>query len=343
MAFLKVVIFILPLLPVINASSDPLEDQDTTIHYPRADDGCGGVPDFMQCGAGFSISFCCGTNTVCFDFNDYTGVVCCPKNASCSSISPVTCDATLFNATTFPTNPIHLLVPEELTPCGSGTCCPIGYQCSDGICLLDSSATQNLATSTLGTPNTMMTHSMMDIPTFTMATTMATASASANADSGTGAVCPATYPAQSIVLGLFMGLIVGTASGFLFHFWRKRHWANTNAEASGSRYIGWREIQTDFLGHLPWHKKEPTPKMQELDSSSSPGGWEPNEPNSSKRWTLGHAIQNGIFANMPWRRRPLSPKQQEVNSSASLRRWELGDPSSPRRWELRSTKTVVLK
>lgn len=100
--------------------------------------GCGGDTSLRRCGSSLPSNFCCASDSTCLPVNG-TGMVtaiCCPEGSDCSRLETITCNITLQDATLFPASPVHSLnLTEQLPICGKG-CCPMGYYCQNGACVV---------------------------------------------------------------------------------------------------------------------------------------------------------------------------------------------------------------
>ncbi len=100
--------------------------------------------EYSSCGADLPTGFCCRANEVCLPLAANTTALCCPQGVSCARIQPVECNIQAQNITAAPKSPIHTLaLYTNLSQCGksdngASTCCPFGYHCDNGACVLDS-------------------------------------------------------------------------------------------------------------------------------------------------------------------------------------------------------------
>ncbi|WYZ38631.1 hypothetical protein EsH8_III_000545 [Colletotrichum jinshuiense] len=113
------------------------------------------VKDHVACGNGMADYYCCPSDTTCMVIADKTTALCCPKGASCDTISPIICDITAQDVIKNPTSPIHTTkLTESLPSCGS-KCCPFGYTCRDGsACVLDRSQVESQTSSSISPETT---------------------------------------------------------------------------------------------------------------------------------------------------------------------------------------------
>nr|POE63569.1 hypothetical protein CFP56_04472 [Quercus suber] len=138
---------------------------------------CGGNTDLSQCDASFPSDFCCPTTSTCLALNTTSSVVaaiCCPSGQQCTLINPVLCDPSQQNATMVPNSGLHSDPIQTLNTCGTG-CCPMGYSCENGQCVMQaiadgSSSNSTAATATAttaptsSTPNSSASSSAVSLP-----------------------------------------------------------------------------------------------------------------------------------------------------------------------------------
>ncbi|KAJ4249380.1 hypothetical protein NW762_012231 [Fusarium torreyae] len=87
-------------------------------------------------------NFCCPKDNSCMLLAGQTTAVCCPDKATCNSIEPITCDIRGQDQRQFPNAPVKTIVFNlDLEKCGKG-CCPFGYSCEDGQCVIDKDQTE---------------------------------------------------------------------------------------------------------------------------------------------------------------------------------------------------------
>ncbi|OCK77212.1 hypothetical protein K432DRAFT_384873 [Lepidopterella palustris CBS 459.81] len=195
---------------------------------------CGGVSGLQQCGSNYPSDFCCPSSTTCLQLNNTasTSVICCPAGQDCKFIQPITCDVGQLNATLHPENQIHAANTTGVTlpPCG-GSCCPLGYTCSGGMCAIVSSST-----------------SPSSSPTATAIHTGAAASQTAASTPPIPTTAPSSnpaFPARAVVAGFFPGMLLGALLALaIVWFISKRR------EAARNRYSG------DF-GHVAHTVSDP--------------------------------------------------------------------------------------
>ncbi|KAI9884644.1 MAG: hypothetical protein M1823_003564 [Watsoniomyces obsoletus] len=171
-------------------------------------------------------NFCCPSNTKCIPLNRQTSMICCPAGQDCQFIQPITCDISLQNATAHPRNPVQSTnLTATLPACGSG-CCPLGYECRDGQCMMDksisgvvnpsSSSSSGTLTSSSSSSSTKTTAGpTLTTPTFssssssTSSTSISTTTPAAGATESLTVTRPKEYPTKAILASFFPGLALG--------------------------------------------------------------------------------------------------------------------------------------
>ncbi|KAL9035651.1 MAG: hypothetical protein Q9214_006482 [Letrouitia sp. 1 TL-2023] len=162
-------------------------------------------------------NFCCPTGSTCTAFNDNKSVMCCPLGRDCKMIAPLTCDINAQNASLHPNNPLHSTdLSGTLQTCGSN-CCPKGFACSNGQCLMQAApqssakpsssnpAASNPAASTVKPVSSTISSSASASASKTPGPT----SASSSESPIVGAVHCEKFPASAILVGFFPGMILG--------------------------------------------------------------------------------------------------------------------------------------
>ena len=214
---------LLGIFTTASALSIPLGLGDELLHlFDRASTVCPTNANLTQCGHGLPTNFCCDLSaTTCVVFDNGAGSICCPRNSdgtpgNCDTMSPINggCDPDAYNATLFPSSPIHLKnIPTNFTTCGSedGVCCPPTYSCTGGLCVApvaDTASSSGASTPTtpvtLSSANPYATHTSSVAPhTSTVASTNAAASTSNS------------LPPTAIIVGLVPGIVAGALLTFL--------------------------------------------------------------------------------------------------------------------------------
>ncbi|KAI9809728.1 MAG: hypothetical protein M1825_000161 [Sarcosagium campestre] len=190
--------------------------------FAREESGCSD-PSFTSCsGSKLPSNFCCPADSQCIALNDDTSMICCPSGQDCRFIKPITCDITLQNATAHPGNPVQSIDLEtSLAKCGTGNddCCPQGYNCQDGGCVMEDKEQKKLPKSSTSAPASASASASASATgdaesTATTAASLASQSASCSSQTTTTAVadssttCPA-FPSKAVVAGFFPGAIAG--------------------------------------------------------------------------------------------------------------------------------------
>ncbi|KAI4280460.1 MAG: hypothetical protein L6R38_004435 [Xanthoria sp. 2 TBL-2021] len=160
---------------------------------------------------GIPSNFCCPSGTTCTIFNDNKSAICCPSGRDCKTISPLTCDLNAQNATTHPSNQLHSTdLTGSLQTCGTGTCCPKGYDCSGGNCLMRSAASSSAkpASSTAAAKSTSAAASSTSKPSPTSSNPAAASQSSAEA-AATPEKRQNNFPVAAVLTGFFPGLLLG--------------------------------------------------------------------------------------------------------------------------------------
>ncbi|KAL9605170.1 MAG: hypothetical protein Q9219_000104 [cf. Caloplaca sp. 3 TL-2023] len=203
------------LVPQATALSAAVNAAQMSGLLPRQTSTCA-TSGYSPCNKpGMPSSFCCPSGSTCIAFNNDKSVICCPNGRDCKTISPLTCDLSAQNATLHPSNQLHTTdLTGSLQRCGTNTCCPKGFTCSNGQCVMQaaasSSARLSLPTTTAAasgskpTPSSASTTSKSD----------SAATKSAGAASGTSAAATSTahgnkFPATAVLAGFFPGLLLG--------------------------------------------------------------------------------------------------------------------------------------
>ena len=211
-------------------------------------DTCNGAAGYSPCNQGLPSSFCCGPQTICVPFNNGASAICCPLGRPCNSIQPIPCDISRFNATQFPMNPLHSTdLTTGLPTCGTNTCCPVGYNCQNGNCFVNSPSSTS---STTSTPSATSTSSST-----ASASTTSSAGAAAAQSSPSDCQCD-KFPAVAVLAGFFPGLVFGALIAVLvLTCWGRRReskrdsadFGHIAAKVSDPIYQDTDATRTDFL------------------------------------------------------------------------------------------------
>ncbi|KAK0673240.1 hypothetical protein QBC41DRAFT_395536 [Cercophora samala] len=192
--------------------------------FARQEDTCG-APNFSECGnANVPSSFCCPAGDRCLVLAGNTTVVCCPNGSTCQKLRPIDCNIELQDADKAPDSVIKTTaLGGSLPKCGS-ECCPYGYSCVNGECVMNTN--QNAAPSQSSTPSSRPSTTPTSKPS-TTASPSTTLTATAVPQS-TGP------PIAGIAGGAAAGAVVLLIAGILaFIFIRKRK-AGQTASSSKS-------------------------------------------------------------------------------------------------------------
>ncbi|KAK4205290.1 hypothetical protein QBC40DRAFT_271440 [Triangularia verruculosa] len=193
--------------------------------FARQEDTCG-APNFSECGnANVPSSFCCPSGSKCLVLAGNSTVVCCPNTSTCQKLRPISCDLELQDAEKAPDSVIKTTaLGGSLPKCGS-ECCPFGYACVNGECVMNSD--QRAAPSQPSTPSSRPSSTPSTRPS-TTATPSTTLTATAVPQS-TGP------PIAGIAGGAAAGAVVLIIAGILaFIFIRKRKAAKSPSSSSNS-------------------------------------------------------------------------------------------------------------
>jgi len=196
--------------------SHSLSMRDTTDHSAT----CAQNQTLIPCtGSTFPSDFYCPASSTCTLINgdSASSTICCPCDRDCRKLSPITCDISYQNATLHPDSPVHT---ENLTlslpQCGHA-CCPLGFDCHDGVCLVASQSvsssgssspttmSRSSATATSIAPVTTPTGKAVDLPLSTAAPNSSAASQKSYSFSG-----------RSFTAGFLPGIIIGAVLLALF-------------------------------------------------------------------------------------------------------------------------------
>ncbi|KAF2441151.1 hypothetical protein P171DRAFT_434830 [Karstenula rhodostoma CBS 690.94] len=262
--------------------------------FLRAQGVCGGKPNLQQCGGDLPASFCCASDTTCTTVNStIQAVICCPKGKDCSTIQTVPCDTTQYNATLFPDNQIHFADTKdvELPKCGD-SCCPLGYKCSNGMCIASKDAPSSTA----------------PIPTSSPTTSPASASQTSGCPADLLPQPNSSFDGKSFAAGFFPGILLGALGVILFIWLTKRR-----RDAKATRYSGdfghvARTIsdpiydpahaqRTDFIRRGS-HSVRSTPSVQKPIGTRVVGGGGLT-PRIKTMWDRTPKLGLGVWAGLP--------------------------------------------
>lgn len=226
MASLTLVILMLSRLLLANALS--AATTASPAHSPsvlaRDSQVCGGDSSLSQCGDSFPSDFCCPASTQCLllDTTDAIATLCCPEGQTCNFVTPIKCDLSAQNATTFPGSGYHSDPTMQLNSCGSG-CCPAGAQCRNGACQVFAASSSGLSSTpsttiavpsspsgTTSTPTTSASSAAVTTATSDATSTPAPAAIGVNSSDSTGAVTVNhSFSGSSFAAGFIPGIVIG--------------------------------------------------------------------------------------------------------------------------------------
>lgn len=170
------------------------------------------------CDDGLPSTWVCSTSTVCIPLNN-TGTqaaICCPTadDSRCSTVAPISCDISLQDAATNPHSSLFTQdLSQQLTSCGKNTCCPLGYSCSGGNCVMDEQTKEaDQSQSSTAVPAT--SSQAAGSATTNVPGSAATSSVSSPDSPGPCQQTPvpftrSVFPAQAVLAGFFPGIILG--------------------------------------------------------------------------------------------------------------------------------------
>ncbi|KAL8688404.1 MAG: hypothetical protein Q9224_004894 [Gallowayella concinna] len=156
---------------------------------------------------GIPSNFCCPSGTTCTTFNNNKSVICCPSGRDCKTISPLTCDLNAQNATIHPSNQLHSTdLTGTLQTCGTNTCCPKGFSCSNGDCVMQAAPSSAKPSSSTAAGSTSKPTAASTSTASKPASPASQTSAEAKADSETH---QNNFPAVALLAGFFPGMLLG--------------------------------------------------------------------------------------------------------------------------------------
>ena len=191
---------------------------------------CGGNDDLNQCGSGLPDSFCCPEDTECLPVDRGRTVICCPSGQNCTFLRPVTCDVSQQNATRFPSKLVHTTeLDADLADCGS-SCCPGGYSCQSGMCVLRRDISQPVSSTTSRTSSTasptsssiLLSSPSSSAPDSTDTPSSEPAVSDDSSDDGND------FPATAVIVGIVSGVAFCLLLAALIFYLRRRRKRLTN-------------------------------------------------------------------------------------------------------------------
>ncbi|GKT58571.1 GPI transamidase component pig-S/T [Colletotrichum tofieldiae] len=228
--------------------------------------------------------FCCPSDTTCLVLAEKTTALCCPKGASCDTISPIICDITAQDVIENPTSPIHTTKLKESLPSCGGRCCPFGYTCRGGsACVLDQEQKSPTSMSVLPTTSTKTTTSgtqaatqaatsthseslpAVSTPSTGLGQEAPTPSATVPTETSAAATSAGNSTSGSIIAGTTVAAVASVA-GLTFLLWFKRR---SISEKVGSVRLPrpWKQLREQVLEQgvsLPRYNSPPPAYTMEM-------------------------------------------------------------------------------
>ncbi|KAI1213949.1 uncharacterized protein F4807DRAFT_206823 [Annulohypoxylon truncatum] len=200
------------LLAAAASTSASIIPTESTRVFERAST-CGA--NFSPCSQpGLPANFCCEADATCNLLAANTTVLCCPKNANCDTISPITCDLGLQDPATNPSAEIKTTVLNGILTTCAGQCCPFGYSCNGKNCVKD--ADQSKKPPVKAPTSSSKTTSPTATSTHGSSTTVAVSgvsSASASASAAPSTQTPTTSPTGTASTVTIVGGVIGGLVG----------------------------------------------------------------------------------------------------------------------------------
>jgi len=84
-------------------------------------------PGLKICDVDGHLKFCCPQETECVPVNNNTSAICCHKGRNCNSVKQISCNRNDIGG------------GGVGVRCGTGECCPSGFQCQDSVCVMQES------------------------------------------------------------------------------------------------------------------------------------------------------------------------------------------------------------
>ncbi|KAL8787828.1 MAG: hypothetical protein Q9213_002015 [Squamulea squamosa] len=212
-AFLKLtaICFISTLVPQSTALSAAIDAAQAFGLVSRQTSTCASS-GYSPCNKpGIPSNFCCPAATTCTVFNNDKSVICCPNGRDCKTISPLTCDLNAQNATAHPSNQLHSTdLTGTLQTCGTGTCCPRGFTCSGGNCVMQVAAASSAkpASSTAAAKTTPAPASTTKKPSAASSEPTGASKSSTEANASKEKH-QNNFPVAAILAGFFPGMLLG--------------------------------------------------------------------------------------------------------------------------------------
>ena len=194
------------LVPQTTALSAAVDAAQAYGLLPRQTSTCA-TADYSPCNkAGLPSNFCCPSGSTCLAINNNKSVICCPSGRDCKTISPLTCDLNAQNATLHPSNQLHSTdLTGTLQTCGTNTCCPRGFSCSNGQCVMQATASASVkpASSTGSTPSATSKPSSSTSKSADAAAQTSAGSSPKQSSNGS------KFTVAAVLAGFFPGMLLG--------------------------------------------------------------------------------------------------------------------------------------
>ena len=202
-------------IPSALAFSAAMQAAELVGLLPRASTSCANS-SYSACNQdGLPGNFCCPSGESCFVFNAAQSVICCPAGKDCSSISTISCDLGLQNATNNPTSPLFTTqLQTPMSACGSG-CCPNGMSCKNGqTCVANPSSSSTAPSSSSPTSTSLSSSAASSTAPADQSAISSPTSSPTSANSTAGASLTNNtrcnqFPTAAILVGFFSGLVAG--------------------------------------------------------------------------------------------------------------------------------------
>lgn len=192
-----------------------------------------GDESYIQCTADVPSDFCCPTSSTCMALAGNTTALCCPSGGNCARIEPIPCDISLEDKSQYPSAIVMTsALTGTLETCGT-ECCPFGFSCENGACILDSDQSAKPSTETIpsSSSSTFSFLTSSTIHTASGATSQAATTSGLSADKTSSAQSTAssvsrqgasTIPPKVLVPTVLAAVLAACAIGGVCYFgWKK--------------------------------------------------------------------------------------------------------------------------